>query len=759
MSGPRHLLPLSATWFLWACTVTSPDAAPPVPSPDPAPTAAAAETPPPDPELAARLEQIDRVIEHKRVELGIPGAALAIVKDGRVVHLRGYGLRDVSRKLPVTPRTQFAIASSSKAFTAATLLMAVDEGLITLDDNPRRCLPYFRLKDPAANEAITVRHLLNHTSGLPRTDLAWITSDGMPPKDVITIAGLAEPVAPLGEKWGYQNVMYTAAGECAARLLGGAWTDVVRDRIFAPLEMTDSNLTQQEMASAPDHALPYQTLRSEDGDVRGVALAELSNIAPAAPAGAINSSAADMARWLTTVMSGGQFAETRLLSHSSAQQWLKPQAEIAPNKSYALGWFVDEWHGKKRVHHGGNLSGYAGMVAMLPEEDIGFVILTNATHGPLRDIAGDVVFSLSLPNDEARTMLDKMVAPPAPQAKDSPGAPQATVPQELLGNYRTADGKKAARVWKDRTGRLTVWATGYMKHRLGPVEGKRMHLDGLPEDYFVDILRDAEGRIQSLAVKFPRGEDQFTPIEAAPPKLPLPKLLTRVRRAHGTQRLDRHGSLALRGTRTYPHEGVDARVFILREKPNRARESVTLHALGRDVGTLEETYDGSAGASRIGKKQPEATSGAALAQQALDATFDALGQMESIYPDIELLRTTERDGEPLFVVEKRSPHGGVQTDYYSQKTYLLAFRETQMELGSTGIAALRVERFSDYRRIEGVMVAHTVEVRTTPGAQVATTRVQSVELGTPIPDGAFSLPSEVPSPAPVPLSDVVVSVR
>ena len=202
-------------------------------------------------DFAARLLKAQKDLDTKREEFHVPGAALVIVKDDKIVAIQGMGLRDVERKLPVTPQTMFAIGSSTKAFTAMTALMSVDDGKLSLSDPPRKYLPYFKLKDPDADAKITVSDLLCHRSGLERTDLAWYTGK-LRPQEVIQVAGEAKPTAKLGEKFQYQNVMFLAAGEVVASAQGRPWADVLKTRIFKPLGMKDSTLSVRDMQRRSD---------------------------------------------------------------------------------------------------------------------------------------------------------------------------------------------------------------------------------------------------------------------------------------------------------------------------------------------------------------------------------------------------------------------------------------------------------------------------------------------------------------------------
>src|SRR6266511_4084040 len=158
-------------------------------------------------DLTAKLSAIEKAVDAKRDELHIPGISIAIVKDDKVIYIKGLGVRNVEQNLPVSPKTQFAIGSSSKAFTAMTMMMCVDEGKLALTDSPKKYLPYFKINDPEIDSKITLSDIMSHRSGLERTDIAWYTGR-LSPREIIQVAGEAKPSAKLGEKFQYQNVMF-----------------------------------------------------------------------------------------------------------------------------------------------------------------------------------------------------------------------------------------------------------------------------------------------------------------------------------------------------------------------------------------------------------------------------------------------------------------------------------------------------------------------------------------------------------------------
>src|SRR5215203_664260 len=157
---------------------------------------------------AAALSVIEGKTDARRKELGLPGMSLVIVKDDQVIYSKGLGYKDFENKVPVTPDTQFAIGSATKAFTALSVLMTADEGKLSLDASPKTVLPYFKMADPDTDKNMTIRDLLTHSSGLNRTDLAMITGK-LTRAELIRVAGEAKPIGKLREKFGYQNLMFT----------------------------------------------------------------------------------------------------------------------------------------------------------------------------------------------------------------------------------------------------------------------------------------------------------------------------------------------------------------------------------------------------------------------------------------------------------------------------------------------------------------------------------------------------------------------
>ncbi|NJM53017.1 MAG: beta-lactamase family protein [Blastocatellia bacterium] len=349
-------------------------------------------------DLQKSLQTIEEKVEKRRNELGIPGMSLVIVKDGEIIFMKGLGYKDFEKKVAVTPDTQFAIGSATKAFTALSILMSADEGKVNLDDSPKKYLPYFKMKDAEADKNMTVRDLLDHSSGLNRTDLAMITGK-LNRQELIQVVGEAKPMAKLNERFFYNNIMFAAAGEVVAQTQKTTWEKFVPEKIFKPLGMTNSNMSIKQMEKAKDYSFGYE-YNFDTKETRRLPFRPIDDVAPA---GSINSSARDMAKWITFVMNSGSINGKRLVSEKGFEEWVKPQNKVTPNgkTNYGLGWFLQDWNGLKIVQHGGNIDGFNSLVAMIPEKKLGFVMLTNVSGSSLGGELMPIVWENILGKPEA----------------------------------------------------------------------------------------------------------------------------------------------------------------------------------------------------------------------------------------------------------------------------------------------------------------------------------------------------------------------
>ena len=424
-------------------------------------------------DLAPRLAAIEKAIDNKRKELGIPGLSLVIVKDDKIIYLKGLGVRDCEKQVPVTPDTLFAIGSASKAFTALAAVMSADKGRLSLDDSPKKFLPYFKMRDPDADARITIRDLLSHRSGLNRTDLAMVTNK-LSRQELIQVAGMAKPTAKLGEKFQYQNVMYAAAGEAVAQAEHLTWDQVMAERIFKPLGMNSSNTTPVAMQKARDFSFGHD-YNSGTKVTRRLPQRE---IPAAAPAGAINSNARDMAQWVRFMLSGGTIDGKRLVSEKGFNELVTKQINIAGDVDYGLGWFLRRWNGHKVVEHAGNIDGFNAQVAMMPDQKLGFVLLTNVTASPLGSIAMGIVWT------------NLVGQPPAPSTE---AKGPSVDPKTEVGTYKMNGGPVSFEVSCDDN-KLVLKVPGQPPYPLESVSGRRYKLAAPAPDGFFATFRPVKGK-------------------------------------------------------------------------------------------------------------------------------------------------------------------------------------------------------------------------------------------------------------------------
>lgn len=319
-----------------------------------------------------------------------PGAAIVVVRGDETVYAKGFGVRNVKTKEPVTAETIFAIGSTTKAFTTAAMAVLVDQGLMKWDDPVRKHLPEFRLSDPLANESVTLRDIVTHRTGLIRHDMLWYNSPWSR-DEILRRIGLVPLTYPFRTTFQYQNIMFLAAGEAVAATAGLSYEDFVRKRIFQPLGMKTANFTMAEAESAANHASPHERRgdRSEP-----IAWRNVNNIGPA---GSINASVSDLAPWIRMQLNGGVIDGKRLISAENVREMHTPQQVIRlegrwkiffPESetlqlSYGLGWFINDFRGHQLVMHGGTIDGFRAMIMLEPAAKIGIAVLTNLNGTPM----------------------------------------------------------------------------------------------------------------------------------------------------------------------------------------------------------------------------------------------------------------------------------------------------------------------------------------------------------------------------------------
>lgn len=406
--------------------------------------------------LDERLAWITGEFEAAMAEHHTPGAALAVVKDGRVVLLRGFGVADADSGREVTPDTRFAIGSTTKAFTATAIGMLVDDGLMSYDEPARTHLRAFHLADADADGQVVIRDLLCHRTGLAVMNAVWYGVPDVTRDEVIEIVGRAELLYPFRERWNYSNESFLAAGMAAGNAAGSDWDTLIASRILQPLGMTETNTTYAAAQADPLMAQGYLW----DKDKGELEHQPMRSADAVGPAGSINSSVRDMSRWVLFQLGRGEIDGRRLLSEAThAETWTK-HSEMSDDIGYGLGWMLRESEGRRVIEHAGGIDGFTAEVALLPDDGIGMVMLTNQFASPLQDMSRSIVF---------RGMLGDI--------SESAGAVSAEDFSRLTGSYTANFGqfKNAEMKVLVQNGRLAVDVPGQMvfEMRAPGEDGKR----------------------------------------------------------------------------------------------------------------------------------------------------------------------------------------------------------------------------------------------------------------------------------------------
>lgn len=329
----------------------------------------------------------------------VPGIAIAVVKDGKVIATRGFGVKKLGEAAPVDAKTVFEIASNSKAFTAAALAMLVDEGKLAWDDPVTRHLPDFQMYDAYVTHEMTVRDLLTHRSGLGlgAGDLLWWPTTSFTTDEIIGKLRYIRPATSFRNSYAYDNLLYIVAGKIIAQKSGKSWGDTVRERILKPVGMTGTTTSLAENAGNPNVSAPHSKI---DGKIAAVKAMPVAN---AVGAVGINTNAEDIARWMNVLLDGGKLEgagkdaagkELRLFSAAQGREmWTaqtpmkisEPKPALAATRpnffAYGLGFQLRDYKGMKLALHGGALQGFYSRVVLVPEAKLGIAILTNAESG------------------------------------------------------------------------------------------------------------------------------------------------------------------------------------------------------------------------------------------------------------------------------------------------------------------------------------------------------------------------------------------
>ncbi len=770
------------------------------------------------PEYAEKLATIEKKVEERRQALGIPGLSLAIVKDDKIIYMKGLGYKDFEKKVAVTPDTLFAIGSVTKSFTGMSVVMSQDDGKLSLEDSPKKYLSYFKMRDPDTDAKITVRDLLRHSSGLNRTDLAMVTGK-LNRTELIQVAGEAKPTAKLGEKFQYQNLMFSAAGETVAAAQKSTWEQFIETRIFKPLGMTNSYTSISAMKTAKDASFGYDY----NMDTKETRRLPYHDIPESAAAGAISSSAKDMTQWVRFVLNGGMIEGKHLVSEKSFNETVAPQMKIAGNISYGFGWMLRDWNGHKVVDHGGNIDGFNAQVAMMPDQKLGFVMLTNVSASPLGNELMELVWSTLVGKPESKdvqitTATEKLdqqailgkykfnelgveVTVSAKDGKtvvDVPGQPQLTLenvsgnryklppapdgyfatfikskggeieiyletPQgnfvlpkvkaetatattpaknldsykELIGNYKFEKSEDALAEIAVKENMLRVMLNDGQNYAIEEVGKDVFKLVSLPDSFRLKVKRDDKGAVTGIIFAQPQGEFVYNRSNVAKPTITTDELMAKVVEAMGYANLAKRKTLVSKFDIDFENQGVRGSGIAYAKTPNKTANEITLMALNKPIGTIWEYFDGTGGGIELSFMPSEKYTGKKLVNAAINAEFGGLANWKKMFKTVEVKRIGKVGEEEAYIVELTPDNGTSSTLYFSTKSFLLLRRDAvDVSSDSSQQQTPTTETFSDYRPVEGVMMAFkTVQISQSMGNIIVT--LKEVKFDVDVADTVF----------------------
>jgi CubicO group peptidase (beta-lactamase class C family) len=351
-------------------------------------------------------DSLDNYINRGMKQWNIPGVSVAIVKDGKTVFSKGYGLREVGKPDKVDANTLFMIGSNTKAFTATALAMLDAGNKLSLNDPVQKWLPDFQLYDPWIAQHATITDLLCHRLGFEtfQGDFMFFDSD-LTTAEMIERFGKLKAMYGFRSRWGYTNAAFMMAGQIFPKVTGKSWADNIKENIFIPLGMSNSLALSGEIAGAPNRAAAHTTM---GGPLRKIAYGRLDGLSPA---GSISSSAADMAKWVTMLLDTGKVDGKVVIAKQAIFKTRQPQSIIGNgghpfNKQhfnlYGLGWELYEYEGREFVGHTGGVNGFVTSVTLFPEDRLGIVVLTNTDsnsfYEALRQEIQDAFFGLPYRN-------------------------------------------------------------------------------------------------------------------------------------------------------------------------------------------------------------------------------------------------------------------------------------------------------------------------------------------------------------------------
>lgn len=344
---------------------------------------------------------IDEIIEEIRTDWKIPGLAICIIKEGKIILAKGYGYRDLKKNLEVNKETLFPIASCTKSFTALSAGIQVDKDKLDWDTPITKYLPDFQMYDPYITENITMRDLLSHRSGMPQHYRMYFNS-GLSRKEIIPRIKFLEFSESFRYSFQYTNLMYMTAAYIIENISGISWEEFIHENVFSPLEMAASNFSLTNSEKTGNFSLPY---RYSEGKIQAISYFKVGSMNPA---GGIISNIQDLSNWLLMLCNNGQFQDKQIISKKNLDEMKTPHTRIPqllkgenfPWSFYGLGWGIRTYKNYLLISHGGGFDGFSALISFIPEECIGIAVLTNMENSPVPSILTNTIYDLFLDLDK-----------------------------------------------------------------------------------------------------------------------------------------------------------------------------------------------------------------------------------------------------------------------------------------------------------------------------------------------------------------------
>ena len=419
--------------------------------------------------FATQVAALEAKMNEGLTKYNVPGGAIAIVYNNEIILSKGFGVKDAATKEPVTENSSFAIASNSKAFTSAALAICIDRGLLKWDDKVQNFLPELKLYDPYVSANLTVRDLLSHRQGFETFagDLIWYGTNHSR-AEVIRRWQFVEPKYGFRTTYGYSNIAFLAAGQIVEKVTGKTWDAFVKEEFFVPLGMKNANTSITAFQAGADVAVPHNTVKGKNIPIPYV---NWDNIGPA---GSINACVNELSQWMMLQLNKGTLGGKKYWDEKRTyEMWeyninkpvSKWQRENMPSRhanGYGMGWELMEYGGHKIVSHGGGYDGMISKTILVPDLNLGFVILTNSNN--------------SLPSAMGFEFLDLFLG-----VKGSKNWVNEFAPKEEEENVEVAEIHEIAACSEDVTGVYESEMYGKVEVRQ---EGYKLIIDFLPTALF-----------------------------------------------------------------------------------------------------------------------------------------------------------------------------------------------------------------------------------------------------------------------------------